>query len=493
MALPVDIYILVCKQVAFDPDPLHSLSRRMATLGAIAACSRELYQIVNAVIYPAMTQMMMTPMMTPGVDVHGDKPTIETLARLSDASIEALVVKLGAVPMSTRSDDVDTVLRLTPSRWHHMNLRAELCRRRALMMTALDARVRYRLRPPDIEKIRSRPGTLLRKEDVLDASYDRFGGTKALQVHASRMQDVARVRAATLQAQRLRRDQVCPELRLLAQTHDDLAKALKTFTSSGMQAHKEQLIRLYTEICVAIEQRRIHMGVLPPSPPRVQAAYQAYICYGREEDLTRVAAYIREWQWVMEESQDVHVDLVRSSVEAHLLQWQNDPAPMSDELGAMRAHMRRKICNWRSLQDAARAKLTQRCLGPRATMRLDGCHLSRGCGNVDTIVQLAERTALCEFYKDVRRACGGRCHMVSTIDPRPPFCDVVREAFDRDDLDREQAVALAVAQLSLVGACNARSRCTSCEVNMAASNCVASCCRVCCDATTCQSHKRMDQ
>ena len=429
--LPASANLLVCTAVAHDPDPLHSLSRRIRTLRAIAAVNRELRELVHTMVYPSMIRML-------GLQEEPE-PTLANLARLPDASVSDMVQRLsGSVPSGQRAESVDLILQLAPRLWCIEPLFAELRRRRSRMVTGSEARERYRVRPVDLVGLQRSSQGLLCVEDVMDRSYARYGCTPSLQRHDARIREAASKRVLTMRLQAERCAQLAPELRTLARTYGELGAAVRAFASSGDENHARAASSLYANRRREMDERARELGVLPQAPPCIRAAYDAYVTSGLQEHKRRVTAFLDEWQWVVRESAGIHADLIRASVDAHFIFW----LASIEDASTVRAHTKHRFDEWRAVRGLAEARLTARCHGPRALLKLEDGHLARGGRDVDAVVRAAERAALCEFSQEVRSAVRLQCQAAVVT-----FDNVVRTAYENDRLSREEAVEWAVSQL----------------------------------------------
>jgi len=330
-ALPRSVTLAVALAFAGDVEPLLSLSARVRALCAIAAIDRELHRAVHAVALPRLAasfvpkeQLVEHATRTP--------PTLEWLALQSDRRVSALADQLAVsrplldtLDLRPRRTRVVALVDLGASQrlWALVPLKIQLRGRRAVCLSAFEARTQFRLSPADVSALRragAGASSALPMEAALDAALRRHGGAawlerqqKAAVLAAVRRAEKAKDRAMRKEALALATGDAALWRRMTGQ-FVDLADAERKCLG-GCVARREHVqcaaIDLFHARCGEIEGRRAGALAALPWPadgtrgvhmvPQVAwAGILEYALYGSPGDLIEAELFSYKWSRVIE-------------------------------------------------------------------------------------------------------------------------------------------------------------------------------------------------
>lgn len=203
LALPAPFWVLVVKHVACDPEPLHTLRQRVATLRALSAAERQLRDVVVRFGWDALAAQ------------HCDLDAVTLRAAIdlecaSDVEVLAHARALGfrgvgRDPSARRRLQVQWIRRATSANAGKIAIRNALLDRRDQAMLIKDAYHKYLLRRSDLMNVpyaydRGYDGYGVFEDAAREACLLRFGSTAALDKHRRALQE--RRNAAELRAGR---------------------------------------------------------------------------------------------------------------------------------------------------------------------------------------------------------------------------------------------------------------------------------------------------
>jgi hypothetical protein len=283
VSLPVSVVCRVCECIVNDQDPLHSMSQRLRTLGALAATCKEVRALTTAVVYPRLSNLFA------GRVQDKPCPTLDSIAFMDDAEVHAIAKSLcrscSSADGTTRAEDVHAILGMSPRYWHLVPLRDELRLRRNVLLTVSYAKAQLRLRASDIYDV-VLPGTKprVRQEDAVDRCMARFGSSAALTRHDHMLRIAAQKRAATFSLRARRMEDLGSDMCVLARHYHDLNAAVNAYACTGCESAKAHATCIFYQKGREIDARKQEMGPMPPAArPTVLVAYIAYLLNGDDQ------------------------------------------------------------------------------------------------------------------------------------------------------------------------------------------------------------------
>ena len=292
-SLPASVVCHVGECIVDDNDPLHTMSQRWRTLGALASVCREMRTLIMVIAYPKLSRAYA------GRIQDEPCPTIESIAFMDDTAVRELSTTLDMSSEkkrnTTRFDMVQAIICMAPMYWHLVPLRNELRLRRKVVITAAKARVQLRLCASDMLGIMlCDRNQRVRQEDAMDCCMKRFGSSAAFEKHDARLRIAAQKRASTnlLRAQRM--ECLGADMCVLARHYVDLNNAVHTYARTGCDHAKENAIRVFYQKGHEIDARKREMGPLPTAAhPTALIAYIAYMLHGEDTASKNVVAEYR--------------------------------------------------------------------------------------------------------------------------------------------------------------------------------------------------------
>lgn len=295
-SLPADLVFAVCERIVQDPEPLHTLSARVRTLGALRLVCHETDAVVRDRALPLLAAQV-------GAD-GGKKlkrPTLERIAYADDIAVGAALVVHGfSQPNGFKRKKAVDALLLTGKLWELAPLKRELGRRRAVLLDSAAAQRRFRL-TPDVSR-----GPLVREEDAKDAALARHGSSAGLAVYDARTVAATEKRRATVQLRNGRETELTGAVYATNGDPDwfrlypDLKVVKAAFLKVGGAAAFDAAIELHWRRRAEVDARSREVRDLISDPTTeadaVKGAVDAYVAFGAEKDRDTIVGYLGRWR-----------------------------------------------------------------------------------------------------------------------------------------------------------------------------------------------------